>query len=89
MTLIMVTLVRKTSSQSINLLQVFAENRPDRYGWLLKYYDEVYTALDLLLEAYYLKKYSKNACLPYLAFSDMLPEPPKFFHLALLVMWHQ
>ena len=38
---------------------MFAENRPDRYGWMLKYYDEMYTVLDLLLESYYLKKYCK------------------------------
>lgn len=38
-------------------VRVFAENRPDRYGLLLKYYEEIYTVLDLVLEGYYLKKY--------------------------------
>ncbi|KAL4226144.1 ubiquitin-protein ligase peroxin 12 [Mactra antiquata] len=37
--------------------RVAAESRPDKFGWLLRYYDEVYTFLDLLLEQYHLRKY--------------------------------
>ncbi|XP_045172756.2 peroxisome assembly protein 12-like [Mercenaria mercenaria] len=38
-------------------VRVAAENRPEKFGWLLRYYDEVYTTLDFLLEQYYLRKY--------------------------------
>ena len=40
-------------------IQVAAENRPERFGWLLRHYDEVYTVLNFLLEQYYLRKYCK------------------------------
>lgn len=38
-------------------VRVAAESRPEKFGWLLKYYDEVYTVLDFLLEHHYLRKY--------------------------------
>ena len=38
-------------------LQVLSEVRPEKFGWLLRNYDEVYTTLDFVLQQYYLRKY--------------------------------
>ena len=40
-------------------LQVLAEYRPDRFSWLLRHYDEIFTSLDFLLQNYHLRKYCK------------------------------
>ena len=38
---------------------MIAESNPGRYGWMYGYSDEVYTGLDVVLQSYYLKHYSK------------------------------
>lgn len=39
-------------------LKVLGESRPDKFGCLLRWYDEIYTGLDFVLQNYYLHKYS-------------------------------
>lgn len=41
-----------------HVVRVAAESSPARFSWILKYYNEIYTFLDLLLELHYLRKYS-------------------------------
>ncbi|XP_052797697.1 peroxisome assembly protein 12-like [Mya arenaria] len=38
-------------------IRVAAESRPERFGWLLRHFDEVYVGLHLLLEQQHLHKY--------------------------------
>ena len=60
--LTMFTHKNQSSVVSVLFLQVLAESRPDRCGWLLRYFDEIYTSLDVILEHYYLRKYCKYVC---------------------------
>lgn len=39
-------------------VKVLAESRPDKFGWLLRLYDELYTLLDLILQNYYLHSHN-------------------------------
>lgn len=41
-------------------VKVLAESRPDKFGCLLRWYDEIYTGLDFILQNYYLHKYSAS-----------------------------
>ncbi|XP_062613719.1 peroxisome assembly protein 12-like [Saccostrea cucullata] len=41
-------------------VKVLAENRPEKFGFLLRWYDEIYTGLDFILQNYYLHKYSAS-----------------------------
>lgn len=38
-------------------VRVLAEYRPDKFSWMLRHYDEIFTSLDLLLQNYHLRKY--------------------------------
>ncbi|EDO43777.1 predicted protein [Nematostella vectensis] len=38
-------------------LKIIASSRPDRLGWLWRYGEELYTALDLMVQNYFLRKY--------------------------------
>ncbi|KAK7479967.1 hypothetical protein BaRGS_00028794 [Batillaria attramentaria] len=40
--------------------RVLAETRPERFGWLLRWYDEVYTVLDFLVQHHYLHTYNAS-----------------------------
>ncbi|ESP04191.1 hypothetical protein LOTGIDRAFT_136681 [Lottia gigantea] len=48
------TTIRPAAKHAIKVL---AENRPDRFGWMLQYFDEVYTVLDFIVQNHYLNKY--------------------------------
>ncbi|KAK3587081.1 hypothetical protein CHS0354_014954 [Potamilus streckersoni] len=37
-------------------VRVLAENRPERFGWLARVYDEIYTVLDFIVQSHYLRK---------------------------------
>lgn len=41
-------------------VKVVAESRPDKFGWMLRWYDEIYTALDLVLENFYLHHHASS-----------------------------
>ncbi|XP_029648501.1 peroxisome assembly protein 12 [Octopus sinensis] len=38
-------------------VRVFAEQFPDKYGWLITYFNEIYACLDLFIQNYYLYRY--------------------------------
>lgn len=39
-------------------IKVLAETKPDKFAWMLRFYDEIYTILDLILQNYYLHSHS-------------------------------
>ncbi|KAJ8313064.1 hypothetical protein KUTeg_010437 [Tegillarca granosa] len=41
-------------------VKVLVESRPDKFTWLLQYYDEIYTVFDFILQNYYLKFYNAS-----------------------------
>nr|XP_022344235.1 peroxisome assembly protein 12-like [Crassostrea virginica] len=41
-------------------IKVLAESKPDKFGFLLRWYDEIYTGLDFILQNYYLHNYSAS-----------------------------
>ncbi|KAH3883532.1 hypothetical protein DPMN_007491 [Dreissena polymorpha] len=38
-------------------IRVVAESKPERFGWFLLHFDEIYTFLDFLVEHHHLRKY--------------------------------
>ncbi|XP_050409896.1 peroxisome assembly protein 12 [Patella vulgata] len=48
------TTIRPAAKHAVKVL---AESRPDRFGWMLQFFDEVYTVLELLVQNYYLQRY--------------------------------
>lgn len=47
-------------ASDIKSLKVLVESRPDKFTWLLQYYDEIYTVFDFILQNYYLKFYNAS-----------------------------
>lgn len=43
-----------------HVVKVLAESNPARYGFLWKWFDEIFTLLDLLLQQHYLSKTSAS-----------------------------
>ncbi|PVD33079.1 hypothetical protein C0Q70_08528 [Pomacea canaliculata] len=41
-------------------LEVLAENHPATFGWFLRWYDEMFTVLDFLVQHHYVQKYSAS-----------------------------
>lgn len=66
-------------------VKVLAESRPDKFGWMIRWYDEIYTTLDVILQNYYLGNHSssfaenfygiKRLPLSGTSFGDKLPSP--------------
>ncbi|XP_076452414.1 peroxisome assembly protein 12-like [Babylonia areolata] len=53
----LMTTVRPAGKHAIRVL---AESRPERFGWLLQWYDEIYTLFDFILQHHYLSHYSAS-----------------------------
>ncbi|XP_060081299.1 peroxisome assembly protein 12-like [Ylistrum balloti] len=41
-------------------VKVLAESRPDKFGWMIRWYDEIYTSLDLVLQNFYLRNHCSS-----------------------------
>ncbi|XP_060601531.1 peroxisome assembly protein 12-like [Ruditapes philippinarum] len=68
-------------------VRVAAENRPERFGWLLQHYDEVYTALNFLLEQYYLRKYCATFAENFYSLKRVYGDTPSSSRLPRGVVW--
>lgn len=67
-------------------VRVLAESRPERFSWLLRYYDEVFTVLDLFLEQYHLRKYSATFAEHFYSLKRQTPNQTSS-HLPNTVVW--
>ncbi|KAL8566412.1 hypothetical protein ACOMHN_011990 [Nucella lapillus] len=53
----LMTTIRPAGKHAVRVL---AESRPERCGWLLRWYDEIYALFDLLLQHHHLSRYSAS-----------------------------
>lgn len=41
------------------LFQFLVNSNPEKYGWLMRYYDEVYLCLNAVIQQHYIRCYGK------------------------------